>query len=92
MDEIRAKAKILGLDIDKAALIDPINSEKFEEYVNTYYELRKKKGITPEQARDTMADATYYATMMVKLDDADGMVSGTRSTPRPTPSARPSSL
>ncbi len=80
VDEIRAKAKILGLDIDKAALIDPINSEKFEEYVNTYYELRKKKGITPEQARDTMADATYYATMMVKLDDADGMVSGAVNT------------
>ena len=80
VDEIRAKAKILGLDIDKAALIDPVKSEKFEEYVNTYYELRKKKGITPEQARDTMADATYYATMMVKLDDADGMVSGAVNT------------
>ena len=55
VDEIRAKAKILGLDIDKAALIDPINSEKFEEYVNTYYELRKKKGITPEQAEQMRA-------------------------------------
>ena len=80
VDEIRAKAKILGLDIDKATLVDPVKSEKFEEYVNTYYELRKKKGITPEQARDTMTDATYFATMMVKKDDADGMVSGSVNT------------
>ena len=80
VDEIRAKASTLGLDLERANLVDPVNSPKFEEYANTYYELRKKKGITPEQARDTMADSTYYATMMVKLDDADGMVSGAINT------------
>ena len=57
-----------------------MKSELFEDYANTYYELRKKKGITPEQARDTMTDATYFATMMVKKDDADGMVSGSVNT------------
>ncbi|ATD82282.1 MULTISPECIES: phosphate acetyltransferase [Desulfovibrio] len=80
VDEIRTKGSTLGLDLEKATLIDPVNSPKFDEYANTYYELRKKKGITPEQARDTMADSTYYATMMVKQDDADGMVSGAVNT------------
>lgn len=45
-----------------------------------YYEYRKAKGITEEHARDIMADATYFATMMVKLNDADGMVSGAVNT------------
>ena len=80
VEEIRSKASAFGLDIAKARLIDPVKSELFEDYANTYYELRKKKGITPEQARDTMTDATYFATMMVKKDDADGMVSGSVNT------------
>lgn len=79
-DAIRAKASALGLEIGKATLIDPANSPKFDEYAHQYYEYRKKKGITEEQARDIMADATYFATMMVKLDDADGMVSGAINT------------
>ena len=80
VEEIRSKASAFGLDIAKARLIDPVKSELFDDYANTYYELRKKKGITPEQARDTMTDATYFATMMVKKDDADGMVSGSVNT------------
>ena len=54
--------------------------EKFEEYAETYAELRKAKGVTIERARDVMSDATYFATMMVKKDDADGMVSGAVNT------------
>lgn len=80
VEEIRTKASAFGLDIEKATLIDPVKSELFDDYANTYYELRKKKGITLEQARDTMTDATYFATMMVKKDDADGMVSGSVNT------------
>ena len=80
VEEIRSKASAFGLDIAKARLIDPAKSELFDDYANTYYELRKKKGITPEQARDTMTDSTYFATMMVKKDDADGMVSGSVNT------------
>ena len=80
VDNIRAKANALGLDIEGATLIDPVTSPKFEEYAQTYAELRKAKGITLEQARDIMRDATYYATMMVKKDDADGMVSGAVNT------------
>ncbi|SDF73197.1 phosphate acetyltransferase [Desulfovibrio legallii] len=80
VDKIRAKASTLGLDIAKATIIDPVHSPLFDDYAATYYELRKKKGITPEQARDTMTDATYFGTMMVKKDDADGMVSGSINT------------
>ena len=80
VEEIRAKASAFGLDIEKATLIDPVKSALFDDYANTYYELRKKKGITLEQARDTMSDSTYFATMMVKKDDADGMVSGSVNT------------
>ena len=80
VDEINSKAHNLGLDISGATVIDPVKSEKFEEYAAAYAEYRKKKGVTIEQARDVMSDATYYATMMVKKDDADGMVSGAVNT------------
>ena len=79
-DEIQKKAKALGLDIAKATVIDPVNSDKFADYANTYYELRKKKGVTEEDAKKTMLDATVYGTMMVKKGDADGMVSGAVNT------------
>lgn len=78
--EIRGKARNLNLDIEKATLIDPLSSPKFPEYAHAYYEFRKKKGITEDQARDIMSDPTYYGTMMVKLNDADGMVSGAINT------------
>lgn len=80
VEAIRNKASILNIDIKDARLIDPVKSPNFDKYVEAYHEFRKKKGISMEQARDTMADATYFATMMVKLDDADGMVSGSVNT------------
>ena len=61
-------------------LIDPVKAANFDAYAHQYYEFRKAKGMTEEKARQVMADATYYATMMVKLDDADGMVSGAVNT------------
>ena len=80
VETIRSKASALNLDIARATLIDPVKSPKFDEYARAYHEFRKAKGITSEQARDIMSDATYYGTMMVKLDDADGMVSGAVNT------------
>lgn len=80
VDHIKSRANSLNLDISAATLIDPVKSPKFTEYVSAYHEFRKAKGITEEQARDIMADATYYGTMMVKLNDADGMVSGAINT------------
>ena len=79
-DEIRRKAAALNLDIKGATLIEPLKSPQFQEYVQKYYELRRDKGITLEQASDIMADSTYFATMMVELNDADGMVSGSINT------------
>ena len=75
-DKIKAMAAAENLDIDGIKIVDSENSEKNEEYANVFYELRKKKGITPEQAAETIKDPSYYAVMMVKQGDADGMVSG----------------
>ncbi len=69
--------KLAGdLDISKARIVDPLNSDKFEEYANTFYELRKSKGVTPDKAREIIKDNLYYGVMMVKMGEADGMVSG----------------
>ena len=75
-DKIKTMAAAENLDIDGIKIVDSENSEKNEEYANVFYELRKKKGITPEQAAETIKDPSYYAVMMVKQGDADGMVSG----------------
>jgi phosphate acetyltransferase len=56
--------------------VDPLKSDKFEDYVNSFYELRKTKGMTLEKAREIMKDELYWGVMMVKKGDADGMVSG----------------
>jgi phosphate acetyltransferase len=77
-----------GLDISKCRIINPVAYEKFDEYVNAFYELRKAKGMTVEKATEIMKDYVYFATMMVKLGEADGMVSGaahsTADTVRPS--------
>lgn len=65
-----------GLDISKARIVDPKTYERFGEYADAFYELRKAKGMTPEKAEATMRDYVYFATMMVKMGEADGMVSG----------------
>lgn len=57
-------------------VINPETSEKLEEYTNLLYELRKEKGMTLEQAKKVALDYNYFATLMVKAGDADGMVSG----------------
>ena len=77
-DEQRISDKIseLGLRLNNADIIDPSKSRVFDEYVQTYFELRKHRGITVENARDIMSDATYFGTMMIYKGNADGMVSG----------------
>lgn len=61
-------------------IISPAAYPKFDAYVDAYYEVRKSKGVTPEKAREIMLDPSYFGTMMVWKDDADGMVSGARNT------------
>lgn len=80
IDEGLAKLIIIGdpakIDLPDVTVVVPTTSDKRQAYADAFYELRKAKGVTPEQAYEQMADATYYATMMVKMGDADGLVSG----------------
>ncbi len=77
-NEIRKVASENGiqLNFEKVHIIKPCKSKMFEDYVNTFYELRKHKNVNLDIARDTMADVSYFGTMMVYKGDADGMVSG----------------
>jgi len=75
-ESIEKKAMQLGLDISILDVINPARSPRFESYANTFYELRKHKGVNMDVARDTMLDVSYFGTMMVYNGDADGMVSG----------------
>ncbi len=66
-----------GYDLTGVKVVDPATDAKTQAYADMFYELRKKKGMTPEQAMKTLlTDYTYYGVMMVKMGDADGMVSG----------------
>ena len=65
-----------ALDISKAKIVNPKKSEKYEEYANAFYELRKAKGMTEEQAKELMLDPVFFGMMMVKSGVADGLVSG----------------
>ena len=66
----------LSIDLERLSVIEPVRSSHFEAYSQTLYELRKHKGMTPELARETMHDISYFGTMMVYHGHADGMVSG----------------
>ncbi|MGB5953663.1 MAG: phosphate acetyltransferase, partial [Ornithinimicrobium sp.] len=79
-EDIRSRATSLGLDIDKAHIIDPTTDERREDYAETYAELRAHKGVTADQARDVVADPSYFGTLMVHAGAADGMVSGSVTT------------
>ena len=86
-EEVEANSK--GLDISKATIINPFTYEKTEEYINLFVELRKSKGLTYEEAKkQALSDYMYYACLMVKAGDADGVVSGachsTANTLRPS--------
>jgi len=74
----------LQLNFDRIAIVNPAKSDRYEEYVNTLYELRKAKNVTLEMARDLMLDVSYFGTMMVYKGEADGMVSGAAHTTQHT--------
>ena len=75
-DEANSLASSHNIDISGIEIINPETSEKYDEYVNSFYELRKAKGITIDDAKKYMKDNMYFGTMMVKQGDADGLVSG----------------
>lgn len=75
-EKILSTAKELGVDLTGVEIINPEKSDKLNEYVRAFYEIRKNKGMTMEKAERIVRDPLYFGTMMVKVDDADGMVSG----------------
>ena len=78
--EVEAKAKEVGANIAGAEIIDPNNYDRFDEMVNTFVELRAKKGMTPEKAEATMkGDELFFGAMLVRLGAVDGMVAGSAS-------------
>ena len=80
-DEIFALASKLGLtNIGKATIIDPATSEKTEEYAQLLFQLRQKKGMTIEKARELVLDPLYFGCLIIKSGDADGQISGALST------------
>ncbi|WP_066522265.1 phosphate acetyltransferase [Curtobacterium ammoniigenes] len=77
---VRARASELGLDIEAAELVDPQHSPLRERFADEYARLRAHRGMTVELAHDTVADVSYFGTMMVQFGYADGMVSGAKHT------------
>ncbi len=75
-EKVEQKARENNLDIKEATIINPCNSEKYEDYANLLYELRKHKGMTIEQAKELIKDPVYYGMIMLKDGKADGLVSG----------------
>ena len=75
-EAIRAAAEEQGVNLAGVATLDPAANPKAAEYADALYELRKAKGMTPEEAARLAADPMYCGVMMVKLGDADGLVSG----------------
>ncbi len=84
--QIESKVAELGLDFDfsKVQIINPIESEHYDDYVATYYELRKAKNVSMAMAKDLLEDVSYFGTMMVYKGHADGMVSGAAHTTQHT--------
>ncbi|MCW2592880.1 MAG: pta [Mycobacterium sp.] len=78
--EVRARAAELGVDLSDAVVLNPKTSELCDQFAEQYAELRKRKGVTFEQAREIIHDVSYFGTMLVHNDMVDGMVSGARHT------------
>jgi phosphate acetyltransferase len=87
-DEVAHKINTLGLSLEEATIINPADSDLREKFAAAYFELRRHKGISEQMAYDTMADVSYFGTMMVHSGKTDGMVSGavhtTQHTIRPS--------
>ncbi len=83
-DEVGQKITDLGLSLSQIPVIDSATSELRKTFADTYYELRKHKGISYQMAFDIMADVSYFGTMMVHIGHADGMVSGALHTTQQT--------
>jgi phosphate acetyltransferase len=78
--KVRAQASVLGLDLDDASIVSPLDPALVEKFAAAYAEARAHKGMTVERAREVVTDVSYFGTMMVHHGMADGMVSGAVNT------------
>ena len=78
--QIRARAAELGVNVDEATVFDPRTSDLCDKFAEQYAQLRAEKGVTVEQARETIHDVSYFGTMLVHNGMVDGMVSGASHT------------
>ncbi len=83
-DKIRQRIGELGLNLKDIPIVDPVTSPDRDRYAHTYYQLRKRKGISEQSAHDALEDVSYFGTLMVYHGDADGMVSGAMHTTQHT--------
>jgi phosphate acetyltransferase len=79
-DVIRQKAAALGVDLHQAPVVDPSRSRDLDQYAQLYYQLRRAKGISPDEARRQMIAPLYFGNMMVRQGKADGSVAGALNT------------
>lgn len=75
-EEATIRSQAEGLDLDGIEILDIRTSDKLPAYEEKLVELRSHKGMTPDKAKETLQNRQYYAVMMVKMGDADGMVAG----------------
>lgn len=78
--EIKGLASKIGADISGAEIINPVKAAYFDDFVQAFYEMRKSKGVDLDKAKSTMLNPLYFASMMVKMDKAYGMVAGADNT------------
>jgi phosphate acetyltransferase len=79
-ETIRARAAALGVDLGEAAIVDPKASPRLEEYARVFYERRRAKGVTLDEARRQVRAPLYFGDMMVRMGEADGSVAGATNT------------
>ena len=79
-DAIKHRGASLGLELDGLQVVDPLTSQWRQDFADTYYELRRHKGVARPVAEDLIVDVSYFGTMMVYKGLADGMVSGAAHT------------
>lgn len=78
--KIRERAAAIGADLGDTPIVEPKESPRFEEYARIFYERRRAKGVTMDEARRTVRDPLYFGDLMVAAGDADGSVAGATNT------------
>lgn len=77
---IRERAAALGVDLGDTPVVEPRTSPKLEDYARIFYERRRSKGVTMDEARRALRDPLYFGNLMVRAGDADGSVAGATNT------------